>query len=68
MWNFVQASLLVGATIVLYDGSPGYPDLNVLWDFVSEQHIEHFGTSAPFILACLKHNISPKTRNDFFFF
>ncbi len=67
MWNFVQASLLAGATIVLYDGSPGFPDMNVLWNFASEIGIEHFGTSAPFILACLKENISPKSRHDFSF-
>ncbi len=64
MWNFVQASMLVGATIVLYDGSPGYPDLNVLWEFASEYNIEHFGTSAPFILSCLKKGIKPNKSFD----
>lgn len=59
MWNFVQASLLVGATIVLYDGSPGYPDINILWELVEKTKINHFGTSAPFILACQKKGITP---------
>jgi acetoacetyl-CoA synthetase len=59
MWNFVQASLLVGATIVLYDGSPGYPDLNVLWEFTEKAGIHHFGTSAPYLTACMKQELNP---------
>lgn len=62
MWNFVQASLLVGASIVLYDGSPGYPDLGVLWRLADKAKVNHFGTSAPFILACMKNGIIPKTK------
>ena len=65
MWNFVQATLLVGATIVLYDGSPGYPDLNHLWEFAEEAGIHHFGTSAPFIVACLKKELSPNKNFSF---
>lgn len=64
MWNFVQASLLVGATIVLYDGSPGYPDLSVLWKLAAEGGIHHFGTSAPFILASMKAGIRPGEEVD----
>lgn len=64
MWNFVQASLLVGATIVLYDGSPGYPDLNVLWKFTEEAKIAHFGTSAPYLVACMKKGLHPGTDFD----
>lgn len=59
MWNFVQAALLAGATIVLYDGSPAYPDLNVLWRMAEEAGIHHFGTSAPYIVACMKNDIRP---------
>ncbi|MGH2643296.1 MAG: acetoacetate--CoA ligase, partial [Chitinophagaceae bacterium] len=64
MWNFVQASLLVGATAVLYDGSPGFPHLNVLWKLVAEAPIHHFGTSAPFIIACMKAGLKPGETND----
>ena len=42
MWNFVQASLLVGATIVLYDGSPAYPDLDVVWAFAEKAQDQSF--------------------------
>jgi len=55
----VQASLLVGATIVLYDGSPGYPNLKVLWKFTEEAKIAHFGTSAPYLVACMKKGLNP---------
>ncbi len=64
MWNFVQAALLVGATIVLYEGSPAYPDLHALWAFAERTKINHFGTSAPFIVACMKRQLSPKKQFD----
>ena len=59
MWNFVQASMLVGATIVLYDGSPTYPNINSLWDFAAKTKLNHFGTSAPYIIACMKRGATP---------
>lgn len=59
MWNFLQASLLVGAVPVLYDGSPGAPDLNSLWKLTAELPIHHFGTSAPFLIACMKKELNP---------
>lgn len=64
MWNFVQAALLMGSTIVLYDGSPTYPDFNALWKFSEKVGIHHFGTSAPFLVASMKKEISPKTSNN----
>ena len=64
MWNFVQASLLVGATIVLYDGSPAYPDLEVLWRLAERAGIHHFGTSAPYLAACMKKELHPAATYD----
>jgi acetoacetyl-CoA synthetase len=64
MWNFTLATLLAGATIVLYDGSPGYPDLDVLWQLAERAPIHHFGTSAPFLVSCMKAGIAPKTKFD----
>lgn len=64
MWNFVQGALLAGATIVIYDGSPGYPDMGVMWRLIKEAGIHHFGTSAPYILACMKAGIHPKEIAD----
>ena len=57
MWNFVHASLLVGATAVLYDGSPAFADLRSLWQKADEFKFNHFGTSAPFLVACMKENL-----------
>ncbi|MDQ3825420.1 MAG: acetoacetate--CoA ligase, partial [Actinomycetota bacterium] len=51
MWNHLICGLLVGTTIVLYDGNPGYPDLGALWRLAQDERITYFGTSAPFIQA-----------------
>ena len=59
MWNYIVGSLLVKGTVVLYDGSPGYPDMNVLWKFAEQAKITHFGTSAGFIVANMKASASP---------
>ncbi|MGW4490125.1 acetoacetate--CoA ligase [Amycolatopsis sp. NPDC004368] len=64
MWNFLISGLLVGSTIVLYDGSPGHPDLNVLWHLAEQHRITYFGTSAPFIQSCLKAGLEPSARYD----
>ena len=52
MWNFLVSGLCVGATIVLFDGDPGWPDLGALWRLAGEVGVTTFGTSAPFLLAC----------------
>jgi acetoacetyl-CoA synthetase len=64
MWNFLMGSLLVGGTAVLYDGSPTYPDINRLWDLAEKAKIETFGTSAAYIMACIKAGIIPKETHD----
>ncbi|NND07681.1 MAG: acetoacetate--CoA ligase [Saprospiraceae bacterium] len=64
MWNFLQASMLVGATPLLYEGSPGYPNLNRLWKLADEIDLNHFGTSAPFLIACKNLQISPGRDYD----
>ncbi|MEU4518762.1 acetoacetate--CoA ligase [Amycolatopsis sp. NPDC024027] len=64
MWNFLVSGLLVGTTIVLYDGSPGFPDLNALWHLAEQHRVTYFGTSAPFIQSCLKAGLEPAGRYD----
>ncbi len=59
MWNFLHGALFFGAAIVLYDGSPGWPDLNVLWRWAEKVRINHFGTSAPYLVACMKKGLTP---------
>lgn len=59
MWNYITASLLCGGTVVQYDGSPAFPNLNALWDFASSTKITHFGTSAGYVVACMKEGLNP---------
>jgi acetoacetyl-CoA synthetase len=49
MWNWLISSLAVGATIVLYDGNPNYPDWGTMWKLVQEEKITIFGCSASYI-------------------
>jgi acetoacetyl-CoA synthetase len=65
MWNFLQASLLAGATAVLYEGSAAYPDLEAMWRLAEQARITHFGTSAPFLTACMKAGLQPGLSHDF---
>jgi acetoacetyl-CoA synthetase len=64
MWNLLVGVLLTEAAIVLYDGSPGQPDLNRLWDLAADAGITCFGTSAAYISACMKAEIEPRTGRD----
>ncbi len=64
MWNWLATALASRATVVLYDGSPFYPNGNVLWDYVDEVGITQFGTSAKYIDALKKHGYSPKETHD----
>jgi len=64
MWNYLMSGLLVGSTIVLYDGSPAHPDLMRLWHLASETATTCFGTSAPFLMACRKAGLEPGRALD----
>ena len=64
MWNQLVGGLLVGTTILLYDGSPGYPDMGVLWKLAQERGMTFCGTSAGYITACMKAGIEPGQTYD----
>ena len=64
MWNFLVGGLLLGATVVLYDGSPGHPDMGALWRLASSTGVSYFGTSAAYVLACMKAGIEPARDVD----
>jgi acetoacetyl-CoA synthetase len=64
MWNFLVGGLATGASIVLYDGSPGHPDLGVLWDLAERAGITCFGTSAAYLGACAKAGVRPRQGRD----
>jgi acetoacetyl-CoA synthetase len=57
MWNFLVGVLLTDASIVLFDGNPGYPDTGRLWDLAADTGITTFGTSAAFIAGCMKAGV-----------
>jgi acetoacetyl-CoA synthetase len=64
MWNWLVSGLASGATLLLYDGSPFYPDGNVLFDFADREGMTHFGTSAKFIDSVRKAGLRPiETHN-----
>jgi acetoacetyl-CoA synthetase len=64
MWNFQVGGLLLGATICLYDGNPGWPDFGTLWRFVAEEGISFFGAGAAFYANCLKAGVTPGRSFD----
>ena len=64
MWNWLVSGLASGATLMLYDGSPVYPDENVLFDFAAERGTQIFGTSAKFLDAAAKAGICPRKTHD----
>ncbi|QEC48177.1 acetoacetate--CoA ligase [Baekduia soli] len=59
MWNFLVGVLLSPASIVLYDGNPGTPTLDRLWDLAADTGTTIFGTSASFIATCMKEGVEP---------
>jgi acetoacetyl-CoA synthetase len=64
MWNLLVSSLLAGATATLYDGNPGHPDMNALWEFAEETGMTHFGTSASYLTSCMNAGIEPGRNFD----
>ena len=64
MWNWLVSALACGATLLLYDGSPFYPDGNVIFDFAKREKMTFLGTSAKFIDAVRKAGLRPVETHD----
>ncbi|WP_338776325.1 acetoacetate--CoA ligase [Streptomyces sp. DG1A-41] len=64
MWNFLVSGLLTGTTIVLYDGSPGYPDTGAQWRIAERAKATLYGTSAAYVMACRKAGVHPSRDFD----
>jgi acetoacetyl-CoA synthetase len=64
MWNWLASALASGATVILYDGSPFYPDGNVLFDYADAERISHFGTSPRFLDTLRKTEMRPQDTHD----
>jgi acetoacetyl-CoA synthetase len=65
MWNWLASGLASQATLLLYDGSPFYPDGNVLFDYAETERINVFGTSAKYLDAVKKAALEPGASHDF---
>lgn len=64
MWNCQISGLLLGSTLCLFDGNPGYPDLSSLWRFAADSKATFFGAGAAFYASCLKADIHPDRQFD----
>ena len=64
MWNYLVSGLLVGATVVMFDGDPGFPDLSALWRFAEQEQLTWFGVGAPFLHSCLAAGLRPGDEFD----
>ncbi|MFD3871435.1 acetoacetate--CoA ligase [Streptomyces sp. NPDC058623] len=64
MWNFLVSGLLTGTTVVLYDGSPGYPDTGAQWRIAERTRATLYGTSAAYVMACKKAEVHPARDFD----
>jgi len=61
MWNWLLSSLAVGATVVLYDGNPNYPDATAMWRVVEQEGVSIFGCSASYLLYLKQQGLSPRS-------
>ncbi len=64
MWNFLVGCLFTGAAIVLYDGSPGHPDLGAMWALAERTGMTCMGLSAGFLSACEQAGVQPGRNFD----
>ncbi|MFN2118962.1 MAG: acetoacetate--CoA ligase [Anaerolineales bacterium] len=64
MWNWLLSSLAVGATVVLYDGNPNFPDPTAMWRLVEDEGVSIFGCSASYLLYLKQQGLSPRSRFD----
>ena len=64
IWHALVSSLLLGATAVLYDGSPGYPGPDALWGIAAKTRAGYFGTSAGHLPASSKAGLRPGRTHD----
>lgn len=64
MWNFLVGGLLVGSTIVLYDGSPTFPHTDRMWQVAADHGVTVFGAGAGYFVECAKEELHPGQDHD----
>jgi acetoacetyl-CoA synthetase len=60
VWNLQLGALLTGASIVLHDGNPAWPDAAALWRYIDEQQVTLFGCGAAYLINCMKDGLRPR--------
>ncbi|HSV78734.1 MAG TPA: acetoacetate--CoA ligase [Ramlibacter sp.] len=60
VWNLLVGALVTGASIVMYDGHPSWPDGDALWRFMDDNEVAVFGCGAAFLIACMKEGLRPR--------
>ncbi|MBJ7244088.1 MAG: acetoacetate--CoA ligase [Solirubrobacteraceae bacterium] len=61
MWNFLVGVLLTDAAVVLYDGSPAWPEPETLWQLAEEAEVTCFGAGAAYLVSCMREGVVPRT-------
>jgi len=61
MWNFLAGVLLTDAAIVLYDGSPAWPQPDTLWQLAEDAEVTCFGAGAAYLASCMRDGVTPRT-------
>ena len=64
MWNYLTSGLLVGSSVVLFDGDPAAPDLGRLWGLAQDTGVTYFGAGAPYFMACRSAGLEPGASLD----
>ncbi|MEU5842607.1 acetoacetate--CoA ligase [Rhodococcus sp. NPDC047139] len=64
MWNYLMSGLLLGCTVVTYDGAPSHPEVDRLWRIAAEEQVTVLGTSPGYVLACIKGGVVPHADHD----
>jgi acetoacetyl-CoA synthetase len=62
VWNLLVGALVTGASIVLYDGYPSWPDGDALWRFMDDNEVAVFGCGAAFLIGCMKEGLKPRDQ------
>jgi acetoacetyl-CoA synthetase len=64
MWNWLLSSLGAGATVVLFDGNPSYPDDGAIWKLIQDEQVTIFGTSASYLNYLKSQSFKPREKFD----
>ena len=65
MWNWMVSGLALGATLILYDGSPMFPKIGRIFQLLEDESVSVFGTGARFLAAIEKRGFTPNTTFSF---